>query len=58
MKVIYSDIKSEWAIPEKKQTERVEDITFLKTPLEFFSFFTLPLEIPDKIRLHPEKLRK
>ena len=50
MKVIYSDIKSEWAIPEKKQTEGVEDITFLKTPLEFFSFFTLPLEIPDKIR--------
>ena len=27
--------------------------TFLKTLLEFFFFFTLPLEIPDKTKLHP-----
>ena len=31
---------------------------FMKTPLEFSIFFTLPLEIPDKTKLHPWKFHK
>ena len=37
---------------QKKKTRRVEDILFWKPP-GIFRFFTLPLEIPDKKRLHP-----
>ena len=32
--------------------------TFLKTPLEFFFFFSLPLDIPDKTKLHAWKFLK
>ena len=39
-----------WAIPEKKH-RGVEDIFFEKPRFSFF--FTLPLEIPDKTKLHP-----
>ena len=46
-----------WAVPEKKQTGRGH--TFLKTCLlEFFIFFTLPLEIRHKTKLHPWKIHK
>ena len=31
---------------------------FMKTPLEFSIFFTLPLEIPDKTKLQPWKFHK
>ena len=58
MKVIYSDIKSISAIPEKKQAGRVEDITVLKSPLEFLVFLLQPWKNPGKTRLHPEKLHK
>ena len=46
-------INDNWAIPEKDQTRGVgvEDI-FFENPRGIFRFFTLPLEIPDKTRLH------
>ena len=31
---------------------------FFEKTLEFFSFFTLPLEVPDKTELHPSKFHK
>ena len=47
-----------WAIPEKNQGGReLRTYVFEKTP-GIFRFPTLPLEIPDKTKLHPWKLRK
>ena len=56
-----------WAIPEKEKKNRgkgwggvgggVEDILFRKLP-GIFHFFTLPLEIPDRTKLHPWKSHK
>ena len=48
------------AIPEKKKKKRnrgVENIHFEKT-LRIFCFFTLSLEILDKIKLNPSKFYK
>ena len=45
-----------WAIPEKK-TGGLRTYIF-ENPPEIFRFFTLPMEIPNKTRLHPEKLYK
>ena len=39
---------AQWAVPGKKQTGTVEDIL----PPGTFRFFNLPLEIPDKTKLH------
>ena len=39
--------KSKWAIPEKIQTGKVEDIVFWNPP-GIFHFFTLPPDISDK----------
>ena len=47
----------DWAIPEKK-TSRELRTYFSEKPLEFFIFFTLALEILDKIKLHPWKFHK
>ena len=47
----------DWAIPEKKKTRGLRIYIFEKT-LRIFCFFTLPLEIPDKIKLHPWKFHK
>ena len=44
--------EKKWAIPEKKQMGVVEDILFENAP-GIFRFFTLPLEYPDKAKLHP-----
>ena len=41
-----------WAIPEKTPNRGHEDILFLKNP-GIIRFFILPLEIPDKTKLHP-----
>ena len=47
-----------WAVPEKKNKEAgLRTYFFEKTP-GFCRFFTLPLEIPDRTRLHPCKLHK
>ena len=49
MKVIYADIKTVWAIPEKKKkTGGVEDINVLKTPLEFLVFLLHPWKFQTK----------
>ena len=40
-----------WAIPEKHQTWGSRTY-FFKTPIRILKFFTLPLEIPDKIKFH------
>ena len=58
MKVIYSDIKSVWANSEKKQANRGSWGHKFFEPSGIFSFSTSPLEIPDKARLHPEKMHK
>ena len=49
----------EWAILEKIQTGRVEDILFWKPPpLGNFRFVTLPQEIPEKKSFYPWKFCK
>ena len=40
-------------LQEKKQMGRVWGHTFLIKTLEFFLFFSVPLEIPSKTKLHP-----
>ena len=50
-----------WAIPEKKQTGEGGGglkTYFFENPPWNFSFFTLPLEIPYKAKLHPWKFHK
>ena len=44
-----------WAIPEKIQTEGVEDILFPNPPPPpgILYFFSLPLEVPSKTKLNP-----
>ena len=42
-----------WAIPEKIQTEGVENILFSTPPPGILYFFTLPLEVPSKTKLNP-----
>ena len=44
--------------PEKNKTEgsAIEDILFLPKPPEVYRFVTLPVKIPDKIKLSPGKL--
>ena len=43
----------------KNSNRGVEDIyTFLKNPTGIFGFATLPLEIPDKMKLQPWKFHK
>ena len=43
----------------RKKNTGVEDILFSKLPWNFQVFkFNLPLEIPDKTNLHPQKLQK
>ena len=41
-----------WAIPEKKKKRGLRAYIF-ENPPGIFWFFTLPMEIPDKTRLHP-----
>ena len=43
-----------WAIPEKKN----KGLRTFENSLEFFIFFTLPLEVLDKTKLHPWKFHK
>ena len=47
----------DWAIPEKNQKGVFENIHIWKNPWDF-CFFTLPLEIPCKIKLLPWKFHK
>ena len=47
----------DWAIPEKNQTGGLRIYIFEKTP-GILCFFTLPLKIPDKIKLHSWKFHK
>ena len=46
--------KVNWAIPETGGSGH----TFFKKTLEFFMFFTLPMEILDKTKFHPWKFHK
>ena len=42
----------------QKKKQGILGHTFLKTPPAFSGFITLPLEVPDKTKLHPQKLHK
>ena len=53
----FKSVVFEWVIPEKKQTGGLR-ILFWKKPLEFLLFFSVPLEIPGKIKLHYWKFGK
>ena len=43
----------DWAIPEKKTNRGGWEYTYLKKTPGIICFLSLPLEIPDKIKLHP-----
>ena len=46
-------IDDNWTFPEKEQTAGRGLMTyFFENPHRIFSFFTLPLETPDKTKLH------
>ena len=53
-------IASEWAIPEKKHTEGLSLTYYFEKKADFFFVFlgTVPLEIPGKTKLHPQKFGK
>ena len=54
---IWLPLNSLLIIDWQKKKQKVEDILFWKTPGVFY-FVTLPLEIPDKTKLHPWKFHK
>ena len=50
--------RSHMGYSRKNPNRRVENIIFWKKTPGIFRFVTLPLEIPDKMKLHPWKLHK
>ena len=50
--VIIELIADHWLGYSRKENSRGLRTYFFEEPLEFFNFFTLPLEIPDKTKLH------
>ena len=56
--VIFELIADHWLGYSRKENSRGLRTYFFEEPLEFFNFFTLPLEIPDKTKLHPWKFHK
>ena len=56
--VIIELIADHWLGYSRKENSRGLRTYFFEKPLEFFNFFTLPLEIPDKTKLHPWKSHK